>query len=232
MSCLVGLFAGLVVMPAYASEVNAASQSVTYYFDPDNYGGCGGNGLMGSAGTLDTSPVLNDFVVEIGGACETSELTTQYTGPTLNVTQVIYTFNGCQSPGTQFFVGIQGPVGGAQENLPICSEAGGFTDTVVPAIATQLVPGENLSSFLSFGLDSSLGGSVGFSASVTIFGVADNADPVSEFPLGISAVLVLAVPALLLFRLREHGGESIRSDSNLSVVKRYSARSQGPLAGS
>jgi hypothetical protein len=161
---------------------------------------------MGSAGTLDITPVSNDFIVEIGEACETSELTTQYAGPTLNVTQAIYTFKGCQSPRTQFFVGIRGPVDSIGENLPICSEADGFTVTVVPAIATQLVPDENLSSFLFFGLDSSPGGSVGFSASVTIFGVVANPNPVSEFPLGISAVLVLAIPALLLFRLREHRG--------------------------
>jgi hypothetical protein len=204
-------------MPAYTLKVNAAPQSVTYYFDPDNYGGCGGNGLMGSAGTLDTAPVLNDFVVEVGGACETSELTTQYTGPTLNVTQAVYTFNGCQSPETQFFVGIQGPVGDVGEDLPICSEADGFTDTVAPANATQLVPGENLSSFLFFGLDSTLGGSVGFSASVTIFGVS-NPDPVPEFPLGVFAVLLLAIPAVLLFRLREHRGDFISSDPNPSAV--------------
>jgi hypothetical protein len=216
-------------MPAYASEVHADSQSVTYYFDPDNYQRCGGNGLMGSAGTLDTAPVLNDFVVEIGEACETSELAAQYTGPTLNVTQAIYTFKGCQSPETQFFVGIRGPVGDIGENLPICSEADGFTVTVVPAVATQLVPGENLSSFLFFGLGSSLGGSVGFSASVTIFGAVVNADPVPEFPLGVSALLVLAIPVLVLFKLREHGRGSIRSDSNPSAVKRYSARGQGPL---
>jgi hypothetical protein len=201
------LFAGLVVMPAYTSEVNAASQSVRYYFDPDDYAYCGGNGLMGSAGTLETAPVLNDFVVEIGGGCETSELTTQYTGPTLNVTQAVYTFSGCQSPETQFFVGIRGPIGGVGENLPVCSEADGFTDTVVPANATQLVPGENLSSFLFFGLDSTLGGSVGFSASVTIFGVLADPDPVPQFPLGVFAVLLLSIPALALFRLREHRGE-------------------------
>ena len=207
---LVSLFVGLVVMPAYTLDVHADSQSITYYLDPDNYERCGGNGLMGSAGTLDTAPVLNDFVVEIGEGCETSELTTQYTGPTLNVTQAIYTFNGCQSPETQFFVGIRGPVGDVGENLPICSEADGFAVTVVPAIATQLVPGENLSSFLFFGLDSSLGGSVGFSASVTILGAFVNADPVPDFPLGISAVLVLPIPVLLFFKLREHGGESVR----------------------
>jgi hypothetical protein len=204
---LVGLLTSLIL--PFAATHAAPPVSVTYYLDPgyaNNSPGC-----LSPKGTLNaTSP--HSFTVIIGGTCETPTMSATYSGPAIAVTNATYTMTGCQAPSTypgQFEVGIQGPLStGAGFDFQLCSPTVTpsitQSDTVSPPAASELMSGQNISVFMGFGqVPYTHGGLLVFSGSITITGYPlHSVSSVPEFPSGMLAIFVVALPALLLLRPR------------------------------
>jgi hypothetical protein len=169
---LVGLLTSLIL--PFAATHAAPPVSVTYYLDP----GYANNspGCLSPKGTLNaTSP--HSFTVIIGGTCETPR--------------------------------IQGPLStGAGFDFQLCSPTVTpsitQSDTVSPPAASELMSGQNISVFMGFGqVPYTHGGLLVFSGSITITGYPlHSVSSVPEFPPGMLAIFVVALPALLLLRPR------------------------------
>lgn len=210
---LIGLFV-VTALFGFAFRYASANtpESITYYFNPALETGslfvsCTGVGTLSL-----TPPSIGPAVVLVGGYCPDAPMSTVYSGVSFTVTSVTYSlFVSCesQSEGEFFEVGVVGPIGSVPGSpIQDCSmdSPEHILVTITPGPGTQLSNGETLTSDVGFGeLPQSTCIMCGenFSGTVTISGYT--VSPVPEFPLGLIALLVVALPMIIVLRAKYSG---------------------------
>jgi hypothetical protein len=173
--------------------------SVTYYYKPPSITNfaC----TDGKTGTLDTVP--GGGVTLMVDNCDEFVVNGVYNGPTFVVTSVTFTIHICYSDPTQKGYGLQiiGPIAGFDLPLPSCSVSTSIVDTE-PA-STQLMNNDPLTSSVNLypGTSNNFASVVPFSGSVEFSGYILSTVP--EFPLGLVALLAVALPLVIMLRAKQ-----------------------------
>jgi len=181
---------------SYSSHVNCGSPLTggSLLCNLDN-----GNPVDGSLSTVSGGSA--EFFVG-GFACTDAVMTGTYSGTTFTVTSATYSISACNGPSEIFQISVVGPIGSFDVPLPNCSVSTSFTQSITPPSGTMLSTGQTLQSSVDIG---ELAGScsecaTSFSGSVTISGYTST--PIPEFPLGMAALVALALPVMMMLKTR------------------------------
>jgi hypothetical protein len=122
------------------------------------------------------------------------------------VTEVTFSINICYSDPTEngYGIAIVGPIASFNQLMPSCSVSTSIIDRE-PAL-TQLMNNDSLVStvYVYPGTSNNFASLVPFSGSVEFLGYIPSAVP--EFPLGLVALLAVALPVVMAMRARHVAG--------------------------